>query len=176
MVSLVWGFCEATFFFLVPDIWLSRIVLKDKKEAYINIAFTTLGALLGGSVLYVLAMSSFAELQKFLDFIPAISSIMIEKTGSQIQTHGIWDALLTGIMTGTPYKIYASWSGHLGASFITFLLASIIIRTLRFTAVTALAHAASMIFRKRLSLHQLYMIHAMCWLVFYIFYFHKFGF
>ncbi len=176
LISFAWGVAEATFFFFVPDIWLSRIVLEDKKEAYINIAFTTLGALFGGSVLYFLALSHFENIQSFLDFIPGISNTMVEQAGYQIQELGLWESLLTGIASGVPYKIYASWSGHLNLSLITFLMASACVRALRFTAVTGIAHIASLCLQNRLNISQLYWVHAICWVLFYMFYFHKFGF
>ncbi len=175
MVSFVWGFSEATFFFFVPDIWLSRIVLEDKKEAYINIACTTLGALFGGAVLYFLALSYFDDIRGLLDLIPGVSNTMVEQTGEQVQALGIWETLMTGITSGVPYKIYASWSGYLGLSFGTFLLASAVIRTLRFTVVTGIAHIASVILKDRLSEQEMFLLHAACWIVFYTIYFYKFG-
>lgn len=176
MISFVWGFSEATFFFFVPDIWLSRIVLEDKKEAYINIAFTTLGALVGGIALYFLALSHFDDIRGFLDIIPGVSNTMVEQTGGQVQTLGIWEALMTGIASGVPYKIYATWSGYLGISFGAFLLVSAVIRTLRFTIVTGVAHIAALLLKNRLDISQLYWTHTICWLIFYVFYFYRFGF
>jgi len=175
MVSFVWGFSEATFFFFVPDIWLSRIVLENKKEAYINIAFTALGALLGGVTLYVLALSHFEHIQGLLDLIPGISNTIIDKTGEQVQRLGILEALFTGIASGVPYKIYASWAGSLGVPFGTFLFSSVIIRTLRFTIITGLTHIASIILKDRLSLKKILLLHTACWVFFYIFYFYNFG-
>ena len=101
---------------------------------------------------------------------------MVEQTGNQLQELGIWEALLTGIASGVPYKIYASWSGYLGISFVIFLLASAVIRTLRFTAVTGIAHAASVALKGKLSARKLLSLHAACWIFFYTFYFYKFGF
>lgn len=176
LISFIWGFSEATFFFFVPDIWLSRIVLEDKKEACINIAFTTLGALFGGSIIYFLASSHFENIRIFLDFIPGISNNMVEQTGSQIKELGLWEALLTGIASGIPYKIYASWSGYLSLSFIMFFMASAFIRTLRFIAVTGLAYITSAVLKDRMDMGKMFLLHAACWLVFYIFYFYKFEF
>lgn len=174
-ISFVWGVAEATFFFLVPDIWLSRIALTDKKEALINIGFATLGALLGGSILYFLALEYFENIQNFLGFIPGISSAMIEQTGNQVQEQGLGEALLTGIASGIPYKIYAAWSGHLGLSLGVFLLASAFIRALRFTLVTGMAYVASLPLKRRLNTAWLHSLHAICWITFYIFYFYRFG-
>lgn len=176
LISFIWGFSEATFFFFVPDIWLSRIVLEDKKEAYINIAFATFGALFGGSVLYFLVLSHFENVQSFLDLIPGISDTMVEQTGNQVKELGLWSALLTGIVSGVPYKIYASWSGYLSLSFITFLMASACVRALRFMVVTVVTHVVSLMFQNRLGINQLYWLHAACWSVFYILYFLRFRF
>lgn len=77
LISFIWGFFEATFFFLVPDIWLSRIVIKSPKEAYINVAITTAGALAGGIIMYYMGTTMFEALFPFLDNVPAISKTMI---------------------------------------------------------------------------------------------------
>ena len=175
-ISFVWGFAEGTFFFLVPDIWLSRIVLKDKKEAYINIVFTVLGALLGGTALYILAMAHFDHMKLGLTYVPAVNGDMVEQVGVQIQGSGLWAALLAGIASGVPYKIYASWAGHLELSFAAFLGASICIRALRFTLVTGAAQLAAFLLRNVVSTPKLYLIHAASWIIFYVFYFTKFGF
>ena len=100
---------------------------------------------------------------------------MVEQTGEQVQALGIWVALMTGIASGVPYKIYAYWSGYLGVSFVTFLLVSAIIRTLRFAVVTGGAHIASVILKDRLSIRKMFLLHAACWMIFYTFYFYKFG-
>ena len=57
-----------------------------------------------------------------------------------------------------------------------FLGASICIRALRFTLVTGATHVAAFLLRNVVSTPKLYLIHAASWIIFYVFYFTKFGF
>ena len=171
IISFIWGLSEATFFFLVPDIRLSQIAIENKKEAYINIAFVTLGAILGGLLLYVLSISYFENIQKYLTFIPAISSENVQAVGHNIEKNGFFKPLIMAGFTGVPYKIYASWSGHLQIPLFLFILSSIIARISRFLLVTMIVHFVSIVLSKHMSIKRIHIINLLCWLVFYIFYF-----
>jgi len=43
LVALSWGFAEATFFFIVPDVFLSRIALDRIRTAWAASVWATLG-------------------------------------------------------------------------------------------------------------------------------------
>ncbi len=175
VVSFVWGLAEAVFFFLIPDIWLSRLVLMNRNEAYLNCAIASFAALVGGCFMYFVSVSHFAEVKELLAFVPAVSASMIDKVGVQIEQEGLLRALLTGMITGIPYKLFASWSGFLGLPLIVFIAASVTMRALRFFTVVALFDLVSSVMRKKLSIHQIYVIHGFVWLAVYTFYFCKFG-
>src|SRR5690606_1189122 len=51
-VSLLWGFAEATVFFVVPDVWISRLALSSWPAALRACGFALVGALAGGALLY----------------------------------------------------------------------------------------------------------------------------
>lgn len=174
-VSFIWGFCEASFFFLVPDIWLSRIALTDFRQALKNTAVATIGAVLGGLVIYICGRTAFAETSGFLDMVPAISPTMIESTGTGITDDGLMTALLGGMAQGTPYKIYAAWAGHLALSPPLFLLASAVARFIRFLAVVSLFYASARVLSAWISAKNLLRLHAAVWLLFYAGYFWTFG-
>ncbi|MAI61140.1 MAG: hypothetical protein CBB87_01470 [Micavibrio sp. TMED27] len=174
-ISFLWGLAEASFFFIVPDVWLSSIVLKDKKEAYINITFALIGALLGGCVLFFTAPLYAQLLHGWLDYIPGISNSLIEKSHDQLTEIGIFEALLSGMFAGIPYKLYAYWAGVMGYSLPLFLLASAIARILRFALVTFGTQLIAKLLSPCLKLKALIIVHAICWVAFYIFYFYKVG-
>jgi len=48
--ALVWGFAEATLFFFVPDILITRIALADLRRALWACFWSLLGAVSGGAV------------------------------------------------------------------------------------------------------------------------------
>jgi membrane protein YqaA with SNARE-associated domain len=175
-ISFVWGFCEASFFFLVPDIWLSRIAMTDFRQALKNTLFATIGALLGGLVVYMYGHAAFEETGRFLGMIPAISPDMIEDAGTDIAENGLMAALVGGIAQGMPYKIYAVWAGHLAISLPLFLLASAVARLIRFFVVAGLFYAAARVLSAHLSAQSLLRLHAAVWILFYAGYFWSFGF
>jgi len=45
LISFIWGFAEATFFFFIPDIYLTRVALSQPKKAYLACCYATLGAI-----------------------------------------------------------------------------------------------------------------------------------
>ena len=176
VISFLWGFAEATFFFVVPDVWLSALVLgTEKREAYINIAFASLGALLGGVLIYFLAAPYFDEVRGFFDYVPAISDALITETKVNIEQAGMLYALFEGMFLGIPYKLHAFWAGVTGYGFLLFLAASMIARTFRFLVIVGLAHGVSIALTKRLKLKQLFILHGVCWVVFYVCYFAVMG-
>jgi membrane protein YqaA with SNARE-associated domain len=54
LIAFIWAFCEATFFFIVPDVWLTWLVISksDYKELSRAVFCATLGAIVGGIVVY----------------------------------------------------------------------------------------------------------------------------
>src|SRR3546814_8042489 len=50
-ISLLWGFAEATVFFVVPDVWISRRALSSWRAALRRCGFALAGALVGGVLL-----------------------------------------------------------------------------------------------------------------------------
>lgn len=149
-ISFIWGFAEATFFFIVPDVWLSRIAVINPKEAYINIAIATLGALIGGAVMYGAGVYAFDMVRDLLPLVPAVSGDMVETVGADVQAHSLLYAMSQGMFAGVPYKIYASWAGYLSSPVLVFITATMIARIARFLSVTAFAHFVSKALKKKL--------------------------
>jgi membrane protein YqaA with SNARE-associated domain len=52
MIAFLWGFSEAVWFFIIPDIFLTLIALFSLKRALVAMVWTILGAMLGGAILY----------------------------------------------------------------------------------------------------------------------------
>lgn len=175
VVSFVWGICEATFFFFVPDIWLTRIAATDLKEAVINALIALSGALLGGVLLYVLSQHYFDNIRSLLDYVPAISETMVDEAGRELQGSHPLSAIILAGFTGVPFKIYAAWAGHLDISFPHFLLACAVARLGRFFAVIFAAYLIISAVRSRVEITGLFRMHAVLWGLFYCFYFYSVG-
>lgn len=175
LISFLWGFAEATFFFIVPDVWLSLIALDRKKEAFINVVYATIGALLGGVVLYVSAHYFLSEILYFLNCIPAVSDPMIYDVKEAIAEKGFLISLFSGMVSGIPYKIFATWAPSQSVDLLLFLIASVLARSVRFLAVIGMTCIILNILVKRMRLKYLINTHLVCWIIFYVYYFYLMG-
>jgi len=130
----VWGFAEATAFFIVPDVYLGFVALFDWRRGLSAMVAALIGAMLGGSVMYILAMNNPSEINMFLTRVPLIDSALVNDVANQTHTYGL-TAVLTGPLKGTPYKIYAAQAGEQSLPFLYFLLMTIPARLERFLPV-----------------------------------------
>lgn len=143
VASLLWGFAEATLFFIVPDVLLSLIAVRDRNRALRACVAALVGALAGGVLMYAWGAADPAGVRAWLDAVPAVSAGMIEGVGRALGVDG-YVAMLLGPLSGTPYKIYAAQSGALGLSFPVFMSMSVPARLPRFVAITLFtAYAAA---------------------------------
>lgn len=138
-VAAAWGFAEATFFFVVPDVWTSWVGLRKPKRALATTVSALAGALIGGVATYtwgrqIPASSSRSALLK----VPAVTAGMVSKVEQDVASSG-HQSLMGGPTRGVPYKLYARASGSQHKSLVSFLAWSIPARILRFLAVTLLA-------------------------------------
>ena len=171
LISFLWVFAEATFFFIVPDVWLTRVTIQDKKQAVRNVVYCTAGAVTGGVLIYCLALVYMADLVMFFDKLPAISEDMIKNANSDISESGFASALLGAVVQGVPYKIYAAWAAALKINILYFCIVSTCVRIVRFVIVTLITIGVCTILKNHTSLRFLYDLHIGVWIIFYIFYF-----
>lgn len=133
--AFTWGFAEGTFFFLVPDIWLSHLALVSPKRAFAASVPTLIGALAGGAATYTWARRiPEEESRRLLASLPAISTAMVDTVDAEL-SRGLHTMVL-GPLRGRPYKIYARSAGVRGEGLLPFLLWSIPARLPRFLLVT----------------------------------------
>jgi len=105
ILAAAWGVAEATFFFIVPDVLLSWIALRSYRRAMICCVWATVGALLGGLVIWALGTMNPDLVRAIFAWIPAINEQMISNVQGQLGSQGLI-ALFIGPLIGTPYKIY----------------------------------------------------------------------
>jgi membrane protein YqaA with SNARE-associated domain len=166
----LWGFAEATLFFLVPDVLLSAIALRRPRLAWIACLVAVAGALPGGALMDRWGERDAPAARRALDRLPAISTAMIERVGRELEVSGA-AALFVGPTRGTPYKIYAVESGARAMPLGRFLAVSVPARLLRFALVTALAAFCARRLFPRASPARLYAICLVAWTGFYSLYF-----
>jgi len=171
IVAALWGFAEATFFFLVPDVILSAIAIGNVRLAFMACAAAVAGALAGGLVMYAAGRQPRGAVDAFLLRVPGIAPAMLERVASEVRTRGLL-AVLLGPLSGTPYKVYAVEAARQGLSLAGLLLVTIPARGLRFVAVTALAAWLAHGMFPGLSTGTKLGVWAAAWILFYAWYFH----
>ena len=137
-VAAAWGFAEATLFFLVPDVYLTRLALRDGRGALLASVAATGGALLGGALLWVWTAADAGAALAVLERVPAVSTGMLARVRDELLASG-WLAVLLGPTRGTPYKLYAATSATLGMGLGGLLLVTVPARLVRFAALALLA-------------------------------------
>jgi membrane protein DedA with SNARE-associated domain len=169
-IALAWGFGEATFFFLVPDVWLTFLALESFPKAIAASLASLAGALHGGALMWLWGRLRPAAARRFLVRIPAISQRLLQTVDQQVESRGLL-SVFTGPLRGIPYKIYAVECGRQNRSLLLFLLISIPARYIRFF----LAVGGFWLLGKALplSLDGKRIVVALFWLVFYTFYFRR---
>lgn len=169
-VALLWGFAEASFFFIVPDVLLSWLALSSLRRALIACLFAMVGALCGGTLVWLWAINDPDAIRSMFTWIPAINETMMADVRAQLADGGVF-ALFMGPLIGVPYKLYALEAADLGIGLATFLSVSIPARLVRFVVVTVFAGIISRLLRRKYSLSRVRMTHLVCWSLFYTWYF-----
>src|SRR5690349_3125277 len=123
-LAAAWGFAEATFFFLVPDVFLSLLAIRAPRPATTAAVAGLVGALTGGTLMYFLGGRAPDSARGFLKHVPGIHASLIESVGQQIHDRGLRSVLI-GPIRGIPYKIYAMEWGADRGGLCGFLLISI---------------------------------------------------
>ena len=169
---MIWGFGEATLFFIVPDVWLTFVISKyGFKPAFKNILLAVLGATIGGVIMYFTGRHLPEKSLLLLDYVPGISVKLLETVGTEIKTYNIL-AMFIAPLKGIPYKIYATTWGIINGNMLILIIASVFARGLRFLATAALAGKVLPLINKGKNST---LILFSFWLAFYLFYFSCFG-
>jgi membrane protein YqaA with SNARE-associated domain len=178
-IGFLWGFAEATLFFIVPDVWLGWVALTARRAVWGVLAFTLVGALLGGAVMYAVSTSTEPETTAaLLDGVPTVGRDAIRQVDEEMEEDGPRSVLYGPLRMGTPYKLYARSAGVQDESFLGFLVWSIPGRLERLLLFTVAALIVGTLFRPWIAAHRgrVLALYAVAWLAFYAFYVARFGF
>jgi membrane protein YqaA with SNARE-associated domain len=173
-IAILWGFSEATFFFIVPDIYLSYSAMNGYKKTLVLCIYTVVAAISGGTIMYFLGMFFPEKTFLFLDYIPAISQNTIHTAGNFLQD-GVLSGMMHGAITGIPYKIFAAYAGEMRVSLPLFIACSFITRSLRFAIVISISALVYNMAMKNLNIKTKQFINTLFWCCFYIWYFSIMG-
>lgn len=169
-IATLWGFAEATLFFIVPDVWTSSVALKDLKSGLVSCLWASCGALAGGLIMYWWGWLDFRSAWEAVELVPAVSQEMMSAVSDDLSRQGIF-AVLFGPLSGTPYKVYAIQAHQMGLSVTAFLLISIPARLIRFLIVTTIVHMIARRLLVYMPFTRVRIVFIGAWVAFYVFYF-----
>ncbi|RMH20984.1 MAG: DedA family protein [Acidobacteria bacterium] len=129
------AFAESSVFPVPPDVLLIALCLGDPQRSFYFALLCTAGSVLGGAFGYGLGYVGGRPLLRRL-FKPA----HVQAVASYYDRYNAW-ATGAGGLTPLPYKLFTISGGAFAIDFKTFLLASLVARSLRFFAVAALIYA-----------------------------------
>lgn len=172
IAAFVWGFAEATLFFIVPDVLLSYIGLKrGVKPAAQASVIAAVGAAVGGAVMYLWSAHDPAAARAAVLAVPAISVEMVARAAEAMR--GDWFmATMLGPLSSTPFKVYAILAPHAGGTTLpAFALAGFLARLPRFLIVGCGTALIGKALSRWLSERQLTWVLIGAWVLFYAVFF-----
>jgi membrane protein YqaA with SNARE-associated domain len=130
------SFAESSFFPLPPDILLIPMILSQPRRAWLIAGVCTVASVLGGFVGYAIGYFLFDAVGRLvLEFYHAMDKY--EALKAAFAQWGAWIIILKGL-TPIPYKLVTIASGVAEFNLLTFALASLLSRSLRFFLLAAL--------------------------------------
>jgi membrane protein YqaA with SNARE-associated domain len=166
-LAAIWGFTEATLFFIVPDMLISSLALSSLKKALWACAIAALAACAGGLLVWIFAFNYPMATKGILIQVPGISEATFQSVQHLLKS-GQYYGMVQGAFTGVPYKTFAAEAGVLRQNPIIFALLSIVARLPRFLLSAFLAWGLSRLIGDRLSADTKLRICLVLWTVFYI--------
>jgi len=170
LIAAVWGFAEATLFFVIPDVFLSFVALLHWPSTWKHVLSAIAGATLGGALLFQWAAADHAGARAAIDRVPFIRESMFAKVDAGLQSQGL-SALLWGSLGGLPYKLYAVEAPRFAPE-TNFLLATPPARAVRFLVVWCAFGMIAARLRRRFTLRtvHLLLIYSLVWIAVYALY------
>ena len=151
-IGCLWGFAEATLFFIIPDVLLGAVALFAPRAAPRVLAYALVGALAGGALTYGVA----SELQPsrseaVLDGVPTVNDSAIRRVKQEMHDDGARSIIYGPLRMGTPYKLYARAAAVEDETLGSFILWSIPGRLERMLPVTLLAALVGLLARRQIA-------------------------
>lgn len=110
VASFVWGVAEATLFFFVPDVMVGAVALFRPRKALWAALAAIGGALVGGTLMYLVGRTMGPDLLRLVEGVPGIPPEMVSRVHADLLQHGGL-AMSFAPLQGIPYKLYVTqWS------------------------------------------------------------------
>ena len=130
------AFIESSVFPIPPDVLLIPMILAARDKAWLYAGVAAIASVLGGVAGYAIGMGLFEAVGRPLLAFYGYEAAFIEFQG-MYEEHGAWIVFTAGL-TPFPYKVITIASGVVALSLPTFIIASVLARSLRFYIEAAL--------------------------------------
>jgi len=162
---------EATLFFIVPDVLITFAVLRfGLRRGLVLAAVAAAFASLAGLGMWFWGRGDAAAARHVMLLVPAIGPDLLARAAREV-AHGWPLHLVTGAMTGVPYKLYAVEAGACGIKPVLFVPMSFVARLTRFVATAVMMALARWMLLKVNRPGWVYPAWALGWFATYAFYF-----
>ena len=151
LLGFLWGFAEATLFFIIPDVVIAWAALSGWRSGLRMLLAALAGALLGGLILYAIVVAPPAATVATITEVPFVGRAMIERVADRYRSLGA-AAILLAPGNGIPYKVYAALAPPAADPF-SFVLLSIPARLARFLPAFVIFTLAGRAFGRRIRNH-----------------------
>lgn len=132
------SFIESSFFPIPPDIMLIPMVVSQPKKAWKIAGIATFASVIGGYFGYAIGYYGYDVIAKpLLSFYGYLEQF--ENFKQYYNEYGVWIVFAAGI-TPFPYKVITIASGVVAMNLVTFGVASVVARGLRFFMVAGLLY------------------------------------
>lgn len=157
----LWGFAEATLFFVVPDLIVGLVALFHPRKGWSAGVAAVAGACVGGAVLYLIGHQIDTDLREVMDAVPFVPADMLDEVQRAVLRDGGW-AIVDGPTRGIPYKLYAAEWSLQGYGLVSLELWTIPARAIRIVGFGYVLGLVGRVLRTRIQSHP------MRWLALYI--------
>jgi membrane protein YqaA with SNARE-associated domain len=148
LACFLWGFAEATVFFLVPDLIIGLAALS-MPALWGRCAYEALlGALAGGALAYWLGEHHENAYLRFVTRLPGHPPAFVERIRGGFRSRSA-SALLLGGFVGRPFKVYALEAGASRWNAYRFLALCTLARGARFFLTAYLLSRAALLLEDR---------------------------
>lgn len=171
-----WGLAEGTFFFIVPDVYISFAALFSLRAGAVAWGFSIIGSVVAIPVIYAIAVVLGLDYVSFLEALPAISDGMIGRVTVRLSEGGLpYTPLL--LLGGVPLKVYGGLAFSLGASLGGVLLWTVFARLVRIAPTYVVLSGVRLLAARRIDARPGVWsgVLGLSWIAFYAFYFITMG-
>ncbi len=133
------AFIESSVFPIPPDVLMIPMILATPRRAWLIALVATVASVLGGMLGYLIGAFFYDSIgQPILESLGKADSMA--EFNTRFNDVGFWAVLIAGV-TPFPYKVITIMSGWTAMPLGTFIVTSIVARSLRFFVVAALLRA-----------------------------------